>query len=68
MVFASAVDLLYDESMGDGAATPLKDDVQQLLREFEQLLKSTLRENTLAAIAVAAAAGFVAGVLLTRRK
>ncbi len=46
----------------------LRDDVQQLLREFEQLLKSTLRDNALAAVAVAAAAGFIAGVLLTRRK
>jgi ElaB/YqjD/DUF883 family membrane-anchored ribosome-binding protein len=47
---------------------PLKDDVRQLLSEFEQLLKTVLRDNTLAAIAVAAAAGFVAGVLLTRRR
>ena len=49
-------------------SSELRDDVQQLLREFEQLLKSTLRDNTLAAVAVAAAAGFIAGVLLTRRK
>jgi ElaB/YqjD/DUF883 family membrane-anchored ribosome-binding protein len=49
-------------------STELRDDVQQLLREFEQLLKSTLRDNALAAVAVAAAAGFIAGVLLTRRK
>jgi len=49
-------------------STPLKDDVQLLLIEFEQLLKTTLRDNTLAALAVAAAAGFIAGVLLTRRK
>jgi ElaB/YqjD/DUF883 family membrane-anchored ribosome-binding protein len=54
--------------MSDDEAPPLKDDLQQLLREFEQLLKTTLRENTLTAIAVAAAAGFVAGVLLARRK
>ena len=46
----------------------MKDDVQLLLIEFEQLLKTTLRDNTLAALAVAAAAGFIAGVLLTRRK
>jgi ElaB/YqjD/DUF883 family membrane-anchored ribosome-binding protein len=44
----------------------LRDDAQQLLRELEQLLKSTLRDNALAAVAVAAAAGFIAGVLLTR--
>jgi ElaB/YqjD/DUF883 family membrane-anchored ribosome-binding protein len=48
--------------------SPLTDDLQQLLGQFEQLLKSTLPDNTWAAVAVAAAAGFVAGVLLTRRK
>jgi ElaB/YqjD/DUF883 family membrane-anchored ribosome-binding protein len=49
-------------------STPLKDDLQLLLSEFEQLLKTTLRDKTLAAVAVAAAAGFIAGVLLARRK
>jgi len=70
MDFASAERiLLYDAGMSDEpAAPPLKDDLQQLLREFEQLLKGALRENTLAALAVAVAAGFVAGVLLTRRR
>jgi ElaB/YqjD/DUF883 family membrane-anchored ribosome-binding protein len=47
---------------------PLTDDLQQLLGQFERLLNSTLRDNTWAAVAVAAAAGFVAGVLLARRK
>jgi ElaB/YqjD/DUF883 family membrane-anchored ribosome-binding protein len=47
---------------------PVTDELQRLLGEFEQLLKSTLRDNTWAAVAVAAAAGFVAGVLLSRRK
>jgi ElaB/YqjD/DUF883 family membrane-anchored ribosome-binding protein len=48
--------------------SPLTDDLQQLLGQVEQLVKSTLRDNTWAAMAVAAAAGFVAGVLLARRK
>jgi ElaB/YqjD/DUF883 family membrane-anchored ribosome-binding protein len=53
--------------MGDDTG-PLTDDLQRLLAEFERLLKSTLRDNTWTAIAVAAAAGFVAGVLLARRR
>jgi hypothetical protein len=48
--------------------SPLTDELQQLLGQFERLLKSTLGDNTWAAVAVAAAAGFVAGVLLARRK
>jgi len=48
--------------------SPVTDELQQLLGQFEQLLKSTLGDNTWAAVAVAAAAGFVAGVLLARRK
>lgn len=66
---SSAVDddLLYDCRVSE-EPRPLKDDVQQLLGEFEQLLKTALRDNTLAAVAVAAAVGFIAGVLLTRRK
>jgi ElaB/YqjD/DUF883 family membrane-anchored ribosome-binding protein len=47
---------------------PLTDELQQLLGQFERLLKSTLRDHTWAAVAAAAAAGFVAGVLLARRK
>lgn len=54
--------------MSDDEPAPLKDDVRQLLSEFERLLKNTLRDNTLAALAVAAAAGFIAGLLLTRRR
>jgi ElaB/YqjD/DUF883 family membrane-anchored ribosome-binding protein len=57
-----------DQSTSSKDDTSLKDDVQLLLSEFEQLLKTTLRDNTLAAVAVAAAAGFIAGVLLARRK
>jgi len=48
--------------------SPLTDELQQLLGQFERLLKTTLRDNTWAAVAVAAAAGFVAGALLARRK
>lgn len=47
---------------------PLTDELQQLLGHFERLFKSTLRDNTWAAIAVAAAAGFVTGVLLAGRR
>jgi ElaB/YqjD/DUF883 family membrane-anchored ribosome-binding protein len=61
----TAADCTMITGMAEESAEP-RDDVQQLLREFEQLLKSTLRDNALAAVAVAAAAGFIAGVLLTR--
>lgn len=65
----------------------LKDDLQQIAREFESLMKSTLgaigsrefrhgarvadryvRDNTWAAVAVAAAAAFLVGVLMMRRR
>jgi len=46
---------------------PLTDDLRRLLDECEQLLRSTLRDNLWTGVAVAAAAGFVAGVLLARR-
>jgi hypothetical protein len=54
--------------MNEPAPPQPRDDVQQILQEFEGLLKSTLRDNVLAAVAVAAAAGFIAGVLLSRRR
>lgn len=60
-------EVLYDATVSEPSTTP-REDAQQLLREVEQLLKSTLRENVLAAVALAAAAGFIAGVLLTRRR
>jgi len=80
---------------------PLMNDLQQLLREFDKLVKAArgeqtedvaehvregldnardrlktgarvvddyLRDNTWTVVALAAAAAFVAGVLLTRRK
>jgi len=47
---------------------PLTDELQPLLGLLERLLKSTLRDNPGVAVAAAAAAGFVAGVLLGRRK
>ena len=49
-------------------SSPLTADLRRLLEQFEQLMNSTLRENTWAAVAVAAAAGFVAGVMLARRR
>lgn len=47
---------------------PMTDDLKRLLEELDALLRSTLRDNVWAAAAVAAAAGFVAGVLLSRRR
>ena len=55
-------------TMGEDESTPLQDDVKQLLGEFEQLLQATVRDHALAALAVAAAAGLIAGLMLTRRR
>jgi ElaB/YqjD/DUF883 family membrane-anchored ribosome-binding protein len=84
--YAIRDDLLYDRPMSFDTGQ-LKDDLQRIAREFEQLVKSTLggiggrefkhgarvadryvRDNTWAAVAVAAAAAFLVGVLMTRRK
>ena len=54
--------------MTEPEKTTSRDDMQQLLEQAERLMKSALRENPLAVVAVAAAAGFIAGLVLARRR
>jgi hypothetical protein len=47
---------------------PMTDELKRLFEQLDELLRFTLRDNVWAAAALAAAAGFVAGVLLARRR